>query len=177
MNTGQIKITHYQSSVGEMILGSFDDKLCLCDWASVKDRYTIDHRICQRLNAKYEEGTSNVIIKAISQLDEYFEGKRKSFSIPVLFTGPDFQCQVWTELMKIPYGTTISYAELARRIDNPKAVRAVASANASNPISIIVPCHRVIGLNHKLTGYRGGIEAKRELLELETRELVIFLSY
>lgn len=164
-----IKITRYQTPVGEMLIGSYKDKLCICDWALEKRRGTIDRRICRHLNAEYEEGTSPVIEQAIGQLKEYFSGKRTEFTIPVVFTGSEFQCQVWSELMKIPYGVTISYAELARRIDNPKAVRAVASANATNPISIFVPCHRVIGSNHKLTGYGGGLEAKEGLLSLEKR--------
>lgn len=166
---GTIKITRYQSPVGEMILGSYVNKLCICDWAVEKRRGTIDRRICRHLNAEYEEGSSDIINQTIAQLNEYFAGKRKEFSIPVVFTGSPFQCRVWAELMKIPYGATISYAELARRINNPKAVRAVASANATNPISIFVPCHRVIGSNHKLTGYGGGLEAKQGLLALEAR--------
>ncbi|MCM1450581.1 MAG: methylated-DNA--[protein]-cysteine S-methyltransferase [Clostridiales bacterium] len=166
---GTIMVTHYQSPVGEMIIGSYGDRLCLCDWAIVKRRDTIDRRLCRSLNAEYEEGTSDIIKQALAQLDEYFAGKRKEFSIPVVFTGSPFQCSVWAELMKIPYGSTISYTELARRINNPRAVRAVASANATNPISIFVPCHRVIGSNHKLTGYAGGLDAKRGLLALEAR--------
>ncbi|MDE7420378.1 MAG: methylated-DNA--[protein]-cysteine S-methyltransferase [Muribaculaceae bacterium] len=164
-----IKITRYQSVVGEMILGSIGNKLCMCDWNIEKRRGTIDRRICRLLNAEYEDGSSEIILETINQLDEYFAGKRKEFSIPLIFTGSPFQCSVWTELMRIPYGTTISYAELAKRIDNPKAIRAVASANATNPISILVPCHRVIGSDHKLTGYGGGLETKRRLLELEAQ--------
>lgn len=163
-----IKVSRYYSPAGEMIIGSYGDKLCICDWAVEQRRATIDRRICRHLNAGYEAGSSDIIERAIAQLEEYFAGKRREFSIPVLFTGSEFQCSVWEELMKIPYGTTISYGELARRINNPKAVRAVASANATNPISIFVPCHRVIGSNRKLTGYGGGLEAKRHLLALET---------
>ena len=164
-----IKITRYQSPVGEMIVGSFADKLCICDWSVEKRRSTIDRRIRRHLNAEYETGMSEIIQNAIRQLDEYFIGSRMEFTIPVVFTGSDFQCKVWSELMKIPYGTTISYAELAHRINNPKAVRAVASANATNPISIFVPCHRVIGSNHKLTGYGGGLPGKQKLHALEAR--------
>ncbi|MCM1532401.1 MAG: methylated-DNA--[protein]-cysteine S-methyltransferase [Bacteroides sp.] len=164
-----ILIVRYQSPAGEMIIGSFGDKLCICDWVAGKRRGTIDRRICRHLNAVYKDGTSTVIKTAIAQLDEYFAGKRKAFTIPLVFTGSEFQGKVWSELLKIPYGRTVSYAEVARRIGNPKAVRAVASANATNPISIFVPCHRVIGSNHKLTGYGGGLEAKQELLSLEAR--------
>lgn len=166
-----IKTSLYHSPAGEMIIGSFRDKLCICDWAAEKRRATIDGRICRHLNAEYEEGSSSLIDDTILQLDEYFAGKRMAFSIPLVFTGSPFQCRVWDELLKIPYGTTLSYAELAKRIGNPKAVRAVASANAANPISILVPCHRVIGSNHKLTGYGGGIEAKQNLLSLEARTI------
>lgn len=162
-----ISITCYRSPVGEMILGSYKDKLCICDWAVEKRRVTIDRRICRCLNTVYEEGTSDVIDRAIVQLDEYFAGERTEFTIPVIFTGTEFQCRVWSELMRIPYGDTISYGQLANRIGSPKAVRAVASANATNPISIFVPCHRVIGSNRRLIGYGGGLEAKRVLLSLE----------
>lgn len=163
----KIMTTRYLSPAGEMIIGSWGDRLCICDWATEKRRTTIDRRIKRHLCAEYEEGMSPVVEKAIAQLNEYFAGKRRAFDIPTVFTGSEFQCAVWGELMKIPYATTISYSELARRICNPKAVRAVAGANATNPISIFVPCHRVIGSNHKLTGYGGGLDAKRLLLELE----------
>ena len=146
-----IKIIRYLSPVGEMMIGSYGGNLCICDWA------------------KEKEGTSEVIEQAVSQLREYFQGERRDFDIPIVFTGSEFQNSVWHELMKVPYGSTISYAELARRIHHPRAVRAVASANATNPISIFVPCHRVIGSNQKLTGYGGGLDAKRELLALEAR--------
>lgn len=164
-----IKIMRYPTAAGEMILGSHGDRLCLCDWAIEKRRGAIDRRICRHLLAEYEEGTSEVIQKAVDELDEYFAGARTEFTVPVVFAGTDFQCRVWSELMKIPYGVAVSYGELARRIGNAKAVRAVASANAVNPISIFVPCHRVIGSDGKLTGYGGGLAAKRFLLELEGR--------
>lgn len=167
--TETIKTARYISPVGEMILGSFGDRLCICDWAVERRRPTIDRRICRHLNAVYEEGISDIIRRAIIELDEYFAGERTEFTVPVIFTGSEFQCRVWDELMRIPYGATTSYGEVARRISNPGAVRAVASANATNPISIFVPCHRVIGSNHKLTGYGGGLDAKRHLLQLEAR--------
>ena len=164
-----IKISHYRSQVGEMLLGSYGEKICICDWKINPRRGVIDRRISRNLNAIYDEGMSDVMIDTVKQLDEYFAGKRREFSIPLVFTGSPFQCGVWSELMKIPYGTTMSFAELAKRINNPKAVRAVASANATNPISILVPCHRVIGSNHKLTGYGGGLDVKQQLLDLEER--------
>ena len=107
---------------------------------------------------------------AREQLEEYFAGKRKVFTVSIdraAMGGTDFQRRVWAGLEAIPYGVTISYGELARRIAQPTAVRAVGLANGRNPMSIIVPCHRVIGANGKLTGYGGGMERKRQLLELE----------
>jgi methylated-DNA-[protein]-cysteine S-methyltransferase len=101
------------------------------------------------------------------QLEEYFARTRKAFDLPLVAEGTDFQRRVWDALLGIPYGTTISYLELARRIGDPKAVRAVGLANGRNPISIIVPCHRVIGSDGSLTGYGGGIERKRWLLQHE----------
>ena len=104
---------------------------------------------------------------AREQLCEYFEGQRQQFDIPLKLQGTNFQQQVWQELVKIPYGTTISYAELARRVGQPTASRAVGSANARNPVSLIVPCHRVIGADGRLTGYAGGTETKQWLLDWE----------
>ena len=150
-----------------MILGSFDGKLCLCDWADGRRRVSVDQRLQRILNAEYVEGSSDVIERARQQLDEYFLNKRREFDIPLLFVGTDFQKKVWNELLNIPYGATVSYGELSRRIGMPNAVRAVANANAVNAISIIAPCHRVIGSNGSLTGYGGGLERKRFLLELE----------
>jgi methylated-DNA-[protein]-cysteine S-methyltransferase len=107
------------------------------------------------------------------QLSDYFSGARESFDLPLAPEGTPFQKQVWDELVKIPYGETISYGELARRIGNPKANRAVGLANGSNPIPIIIPCHRVIGSNGKLTGYGGGLPIKEKLLALEKRQLTL----
>lgn len=104
-----------------------------------------------------------------AQVDEYFAGRRTGFDLPLRMEGTDFQRLVWHALQEIPYGETVSYGELARRIGRPSASRAVGAANGRNPISVVVPCHRVIGSDGTLTGYGGGIERKRYLLELEAR--------
>lgn len=101
------------------------------------------------------------------QLEEYFAGERSSFDVPVAPAGTPFQQDVWAELQRIGYGTTITYAELAARIGRPTAIRAAGAANGANPVSIVIPCHRVIGSNGTLTGYGGGLEAKRFLIDLE----------
>jgi len=108
--------------------------------------------------------------QAIAQLRAYFDGKLTEFDLPLAPQGTEFQMRVWRELRNIPFGETVSYAELARRIGRPTASRAVGHSNARNPISIIVPCHRVIGADKSLTGYAGGLERKRMLLALEAEE-------
>jgi len=105
--------------------------------------------------------------RCCSELDEYFAGKRKTFDVKTAFARTSFQNKVWCELLKIPYGKTISYADLAKAAGNPKAYRAAGSANGKNPIAIIIPCHRVIASNGGLGGYAYGLEAKKQLLDLE----------
>lgn len=167
MSSSQIIIKCYEAPCGTLVLGSYGDRLCLCDWAVERHRANVDRRLSKILNARFSEGTSAVIEEAELELNEYFSGERKDFNIPLLFAGTDFQKKVWEELLKIPYGKTISYAELAQRIGMPKACRAVANANGANSISIFAPCHRVIGSDHSLTGYGGGLDVKRALLQLE----------
>lgn len=162
-----IEVQYYHSPAGELILGSFRDELCLCDWLLEKRRDRIDHRIQNNLGATYSIGSSAVIEKAFAELDDYFARRRTTFDIPLLFVGTDFQKRVWSKLLELPYGQTISYGEMARQLGCPKAVRAVANANGANALSIFAPCHRVIGSNSRLVGYAGGLEAKRILLELE----------
>ena len=117
----------------------------------------------------YIKKESAFIKKAAGQLGDYFAGKRKEFDLPLSFTGTDFQKKVWDALMTIPYGETRSYGQIAARTGNPKAARAVGMANNRNPISIICPCHRVIGSSGHLTGYGGGLDKKAFLLTLEGR--------
>ena len=114
-----------------------------------------------------EKAETSLIKKAAKQLDEYFNGKRKVFDLPLVLHGTEFQIKTWEALKTIPYGETRSYGELAAMIGNPKACRAVGMANNRNPVSIIVPCHRVIGQNGDLTGYAGGLKLKLKLLDLE----------
>ena len=111
-----------------------------------------------------------VVQQTIKELEEYFAGNRKVFTVPLDLRGTEFQKKVWEALREIPYGETRSYKEIAEKIGNPKASRSVGMANHRNPIGIVVPCHRVVGANGKLTGYAGGIPMKQALLELEKRE-------
>lgn len=157
----------YHSPCGPLLLGSFGGKLCLCDWPTERHHERVVGRLTKMLSADLAEGTSDILEEAARQLDEYFSGRRSEFSVPLLFVGTDFQKTVWKALLSIPYGQTLSYGELAARIGKPKSVRAVANANGANALSIFAPCHRVVGSDRSLTGYAGGLEAKRWLLELE----------
>ena len=150
-----IQIQHYHSPCGDLILGSYGNELCLCNWVIEKHQGRVDKRLQSLLNADYAIHASDITQEAARQLDEYFGRKRTTFDIPLLFAGTDFQKNVWRALLEIPYGQTLSYG--------------------ANAISIFAPCHRVIGSNRSLTGYGGGIEAKKFLLELEQeRTLGVF---
>jgi methylated-DNA-[protein]-cysteine S-methyltransferase len=119
-----------------------------------------------------EQNPCAVLEKCLGQLTDYFSGKSVGFDLPLNPEGTEFQKKVWAELLKIPYGETITYMELAVRLGDTKAIRAVGTANGRNPIAIVIPCHRVIGAGNKLTGYAGGIWRKKLLLELEMKHSV-----
>ena len=122
-----------------------------------------------RLKLAQEDARHPVLVETERQLNEYFAGRRKAFSLELDFAGTQFQRKVWQALLEIPFGQTRSYGEIARRIGAPAAVRAVGAANGRNPISIVAPCHRVIGATGKLTGFAGGLDAKAHLLALEQK--------
>jgi methylated-DNA-[protein]-cysteine S-methyltransferase len=123
-----------------------------------------------RPEASWVESTAGLMAEVSRQLREYFSRKRSTFDLPVAPLGTEFQRQVWRELQQIPYGATISYGELAKRVGNPNAARAVGAANGQNPIPIVIPCHRVIGASGKLTGFGGGLPVKEALLKLEAAQ-------
>ena len=152
---------------GELILASMGNALCLCDWNGLPCAERNKLRIGRIVNADFRIAPSPVIEQAKRQLDEYFAGNRKEFNIPLHPVGTVFQIRVWRALLDIPYGETRSYMEIAKIIGNEKGVRAVAQAIGANGIGILIPCHRVIGSNRSLTGFRGGLDKKEFLLELE----------
>lgn len=162
-----IRKMRYTAPCGTLVLGSIGDCLCMCDWEVIPHHGTILRRLSRFLRARFDEGSSDVIALAVGQLEEYFDGRRKEFDLPVLMAGTDFQRTVWRGLMEIPYGETLSYGEFACRIGHPAAARALGAANGANAMSVILPCHRIIGSNHTLGGYGGGLPAKRYLLDLE----------
>lgn len=163
----QINICYFKSTIGEFIVGVFEGKLCIFDYRYRKMRDAIDARIKQYLNAEFVEKEDNLHKEIIKQFNDYLEGSRKQFNIPIVLAGTDFQKKVWKILLEIKYGETESYLTLSKRLGDEKAIRAVATANGANAIGIIVPCHRVIGSDGKLVGYAGGLNAKKKLLQLE----------
>lgn len=157
----------HKTPFGALKIASYKDQLCMADWLHRKGREAIDQRIATRLNSCFEEGTTSVIEETIRQLTEYFHKERTTFDLPLLMLGTDFQIKVWEMLLTIPYSETLSYLQLSDKLGNKDTIRAVASANGANAISIIVPCHRIIGSNKQLIGYAGGLAAKQGLLKLE----------
>lgn len=154
--------TIYESPIGSLLIQANDDGL-LGAW--------FETHTTKPDNVGIENDNHPVLQLAVTQLKEYFSGHRQQFTLPIAVIGTLFQQRVWAALCTIPYGETWSYQQLANAIDNPKAVRAVGLANGKNPLSIIIPCHRVIGKDGKLTGYAGGIERKAALLKKESKVL------
>ena len=144
--------------LGELYLTCSNRGLSKVSWTNLNNKKLID---------SYNPGEMLILDETISQLNEYFSGKRRVFNLQLNLSGTDFQNLVWEELANIPYGQTHSYEDIAKKINQPKASRAVGKANGRNQLCIIIPCHRVIGKSGKLSGYVGGIEIKRKLLELE----------
>jgi len=151
-----------KSPVGALRLVASHDGLAAVLWENDKPGRV-------RLNLAGEDEGNPVLVETERQLNEYFAGRRKKFSLKLDFAGTEFQRKVWQALLEIPFGQTRSYGEIAKRIGAPAAVRAVGAANGRNPISIVAPCHRVIGATGKLTGFAGGLDAKAHLLALEEK--------
>lgn len=162
-----INITRFETPLGPMFACANEEGICLLEFTDRRMLETEFKDLSKRLDATILQGDSKYFESLIQQLNEYFEGKRKEFDIPLALIGTDFQKEVWKELMRIPYGTTRSYKQQAIALNNLPAIRAVANANGMNKISIIVPCHRVIGEDGSMTGYGGGIWRKKRLLDIE----------
>jgi methylated-DNA-[protein]-cysteine S-methyltransferase len=161
--------TTFRTPVGDMIAGATDAGICLLDFRYRKMMPAIQRRITEGLGELFEEGRHALLDNVQQELQEYFDGKRKEFSIPLQPVGSDFQRSVWQSLLRIPFGHTVTYMHQAKVYGDEKAIRAVATANGMNSIAILIPCHRVIGADGSLTGYAGGLTAKRWLLEHERK--------
>lgn len=163
-------ITSYiETPVGRLIVGVYDGKLCLLDYEYRRMMPAIKKRLLTNLGAEFEEGEHSLFAQVRLQLGEYFNGQLNEFDLPLLFTGTDFQKRVWQALTEIPLGNTRTYMQQTKLLGDEKAIRAVARANGENCLAIIIPCHRVVGADGSLTGYAGGLEAKKWLLEHEAK--------
>lgn len=162
-----MKFKEYESPCGRLLLGVEGESLCLCDWI-IGDRIEKSlRRISKFISPSSRVDDTSILTRAVSELDEYFSGRRMNFEIPLAAYGTDLQRRVWQSLMKVPYGTTLSYSAIAQSVGLPRGVRAVASAVGANPLSILIPCHRIIKADGSLSGYAGGVDAKIYLLQLE----------
>jgi len=167
-----IHITRFTTPLGPMFACATDQGVCLCEFTDRRMLETEFKDLKKRLNAVIlPSGENPHLIQLEKEMGEYFEGNRKSFEVALHTPTTDFRQQVWDELIQIPYGKTRSYAEQAVQIGNPKAVRAVATANGQNRVAIVIPCHRVLGSDGSLTGYAGGLGRKQRLLDLEKENL------
>src|SRR5271155_3294700 len=158
VRTQEMYYTSMESPIGELLL--------LGDGHSLHGLYMQGARRPVHIAPRWRRSPAP-FADLVGQLRQYFAGTRERFDAPLSMKGTDFECSVWRALQQIPYGQTVSYGQIAQRIGEPAAARAVGAANARNPIAVIVPCHRVIGADGALTGYGGGLERKRLLLELE----------
>ena len=166
-NRNIITVTRILSPLGPMLAGATEEGICILEFVDRRMLETQIKRLKRIFNAEFVPGQSKHFDELNKQLKEYFEGKRKDFDLQLVIDGTDFQQKIWKELQKIPFGKTRSYQEQAIALGNPKAIRAVAKANGDNRISIVIPCHRVIGKNGELVGYGGGMWRKQFLLNLE----------
>ncbi len=162
-----INIVRLETPLGTMYACAVEEGICLLEFTDRKMLETEFKYLSKKLNAVIIQGANRHFDTLKAQLDEYFEGKRKHFTVPLFTPGTDFQQMVWQELRNIPFGATRSYKQQSIALDKPDAVRAVANANGMNKISILIPCHRVIGENGMLTGYGGGLWRKQWLLDHE----------
>jgi len=158
--------TAHDSPIGRLYLAQYDNQLCALSLGEKAKDKLFEHLRSIDPNAEIQ-ASKPAFAMIIIQLNEYFAGQRTEFDLPLTLKGTGFQESVWNELLKISYGKTISYGELAERLGNPGGMRAVGAANGQNPIHIIVPCHRVIAADGSLGGYTGGLEIKHKLLDLE----------
>jgi AraC family transcriptional regulator of adaptative response/methylated-DNA-[protein]-cysteine methyltransferase len=164
-----VYVARIMTPLGPMLAGATEKAVCLLEFA---DRRMLElqlRRIRKHFGAFFLAASNPILELLETELEAYFDGKLQHFTVPIAFPGSEFQQAVWRMLLRIPYGNTISYKDLALELKAPRSVRAVARANGDNRIAILIPCHRVIGNNGDLTGYGGGLWRKQRLLEMETK--------
>jgi AraC family transcriptional regulator of adaptative response/methylated-DNA-[protein]-cysteine methyltransferase len=166
-STKILTVNRIASPLGPLVAGVLDDALCLLEFCDRRMLETQVRCLQRRLGCAVAPGDCDVMSETEKQLNEYFQGSRKEFDLPLFTPGTPFQEMVWEQLRRVPYGTTVTYSGQAVRIGRPEAVRAVARANGDNRVAIVIPCHRVVGAAGELCGYGGGLWRKRFLLDLE----------
>lgn len=162
-------LKQFETPLGLMVAAADEEGLSLLGFADGKRLLYDKSKISEHLNDEFVDGENSIIRRLLDEINEYFSGSRKIFTIPLVLTGTQFQNRVWNNLLKVPYGSTRSYMDETKASGNPASIRAIAGANSKNRISIIIPCHRIIGENGKLTGYSGGLWRKQWLIEHEKR--------
>jgi AraC family transcriptional regulator of adaptative response/methylated-DNA-[protein]-cysteine methyltransferase len=170
MEKPTLHTTRIETPLGTMIAAATGRGVCMLEYADSRHLESESRQLAAAFGVAPAEGKNPHLDTLCRQLDEYFAGERREFDIPLDPVGTPFQKEVWEALRRIPYGRTITYGRQAAIIGRPSATRAVANANGRNKISIVLPCHRVIGADGSLTGYGGGMERKKKLLELEGRQ-------
>ncbi len=169
--TPVVAVTRVATPLGPMIAGATEEAVCLLEYTEPARLESQVRRLRARLGRPITVARNRMIERLAAELDAYFARRLEEFTVPLEVRGTPFQEAVWRRLRGVPYGTTATYAELARRIGRPRAVRAVGKANGDNPLAILVPCHRIVGSDGRLTGYGGGLWRKQRLLELEGARL------
>ncbi|MBF0503125.1 MAG: methylated-DNA--[protein]-cysteine S-methyltransferase [Candidatus Riflebacteria bacterium] len=167
-----IFVSRFSTPLGPMLAGAVNDGICLLEFIDRNVLTTQCNKLKSALHCDIRSGSHFHLVELNRQLQEYFQGCRADFNIPLVISGTEFQKLVWNELLKIPYASTRSYKQQAEAMGRAQAVRAVANANSNNHIAILIPCHRVIGQNGKLVGYGGGIWRKQFLLDLESHDVL-----
>lgn len=170
-----VNVSEIDTPIGAMLAAASETQLVLFEFPHRRMIDTQLDRVRRAVGCELQPGDSPMFSMLRTQLDEYFQGRRREFTVPLHAPGTPFQMRVWEELRRIPSGTTTTYGRLAEAIGQPNAVRAVARANGDNRIAILIPCHRVIGSTGELVGYGGGLWRKRKLLELEARSEALSL--
>ncbi|TSJ65980.1 methylated-DNA--[protein]-cysteine S-methyltransferase [Allobacillus salarius] len=172
MSTQPLIIREIDSPIGKLVVGGKENTLYFIEHGSIEEKRSwMKQWINKNLPNTTLHTDNRAFQHAIDELNQYFYHQNQVFTTPIKLFGTPFQTQVWNTLRSIPYGQTVTYKDIAQKIDNPKAVRAVGGAINKNPLSIIVPCHRVIGSNKKLIGYRGGLDRKEKLLVIENADV------
>ena len=157
--------------MGRLMVGASDKGVCLTEFIDRKNLQVSLERLITDHNAELVYGSNEILENLIKELTSYFEGELKNFTVPIDIKGSPFQLNVWNALLKIPYGETTTYQNIAKVINNPNAIRAVGKANGENYLAIVIPCHRVIGSDGSLIGYGGGLNKKEKLLQMEARNI------